>query len=88
MNETTALDAIEQMAYHEFLQFYASGNMKNLLMTNNRVKGGARLFIDANEYAEYHSKQLRMKIQHLLRSGKIEINYTPIITFTEGDEEE
>ena len=87
MNETIALDAIEQMAYHEYLQFYASSNMKNLLMTNNRSMGGARPFIDANEYAEYYSKQLRMKIQHLLRSGKVEINYTPTITFTAGEEE-
>jgi len=87
MNETTALDAIEQMAYHEYLQFYASSNMKNMLMTNNRSKGGARLFIDANEYAEYNSKLLRVKILNLLRSGKIEINYTPIITFIAGEEE-
>ena len=87
MNDTTALDAIEQIAYHEYLQFYASSNMKNLLMPHIKSMGGPRFFIDANEYAEHQSKLLRVKLLNLLKAGKIEINYTPIITFI-GDEEE
>tara|TARA_Y100000034_G_scaffold130070_1_gene187673 strand:+ start:540 stop:803 length:264 start_codon:yes stop_codon:yes gene_type:complete len=87
MNDTAALDAIEKIAYNEYLQFYASSSIKNLLMTHSKSIGGSRHFIDANEYAEYNSKTLRYKLQKLLKEAKIEINYTPIITFI-GDEEE